>query len=172
MRSWQKRWFVLEGSRLIWYKDSKHYPREPRGYLELRGCFLIRGIYFRWKILSADSAADQEDYNRELAAADAGAMEQWLKALQQAIDEADSDMSMSQTKVRLCCPRESILLNTVQSHEAPLAHQPPMEAHNHHDRILSISSPNREAFRTDESMAEWLEVLGLERYGPAFEEAG
>ncbi|CAM9099951.1 unnamed protein product [Phaeothamnion confervicola] len=90
LRNWQRRWFVLEGARLIWYKDSKHYPREPRGFLELRGCFIVRGLYLRWKLLSADAAADQEDYNRELSARDAADMEAWLRALQDAIDGADT----------------------------------------------------------------------------------
>jgi serine/threonine protein kinase len=60
MKNWQKRWFVLEGTKLIWYKDSKQYPKEPRGFLELRGCFIVRGLFFRWKILNADGSADQE----------------------------------------------------------------------------------------------------------------
>lgn len=29
------------------YKESKAYPREPRGYLELKGCFLVKGEYLR-----------------------------------------------------------------------------------------------------------------------------
>ncbi|CAM9837909.1 unnamed protein product [Chrysoparadoxa australica] len=89
LKNWQKRWFVLEGSRLIWFKDSRHYPRDPRGFLELKGCFIVRGLYFRWKVLSADGKSDQEDYNREFSAKDAGDMDQWLKAMQEAIESAD-----------------------------------------------------------------------------------
>ncbi|CAN0328799.1 unnamed protein product, partial [Laminaria digitata] len=84
LRNWQKRWFVLEGSKLIWYRDSRAYPREPRGFLELKGCFLVKGSLQRWKILSADVAAEQDDYNREIGAKTAKDMDSWLKSLQEA----------------------------------------------------------------------------------------
>lgn len=34
------------------YKDSKSYPREPRGYLELKGCFLVKGQYLRYVLVN------------------------------------------------------------------------------------------------------------------------
>lgn len=38
---------------------------------------------FRWKILSADAAAEQDDYNREIGAKTAKDMEKWLRSLQE-----------------------------------------------------------------------------------------
>lgn len=37
----------------------------------------------RWKILSADASAEQDDYNRALAAKEKDDMEGWLKSLQE-----------------------------------------------------------------------------------------
>lgn len=40
-------------------------------------------VFSRWKILSADASAEQDDYNRAFSAKEKGDMEGWLKSLQE-----------------------------------------------------------------------------------------
>jgi len=147
---------VLEGTKLIWYKDSRSFPKEPRGYLELKGCFIVRGLYFRWKILSADQKASQDDYNRDFSAKDVLDMEQWLTALQTAIDAADTGENL---------PTEQQL-------------SPPFNSHNlsfeQLDRGISIRSGEPVCWSNlrTQSVDDWLESLNLSRLSKNFEEGG
>eukprot|EP00903_Cladosiphon_okamuranus_P018790 g17286.t1 len=147
LKNWQKRWFVLEGSRLIWYRDSKSYPRDPRGFLELKGCFLVKGSSQRWKILSADAAAEQDDYNREIGAKTAKDMENWLKSLQEAIDGADTGEGPA-----------GVTLPVLNSDEQEL------------DRHLYHGT--KTGYRTDMTVEAWLDSLGLGSLAEAFFAAG
>ncbi|CAM9666824.1 unnamed protein product, partial [Ascophyllum nodosum] len=147
LKNWQKRWFVLEGSKLIWYKDSKSYPREPRGFLELKGCFLVKGSAQRWKILSADATAEQDDYNREIGAKTLQDMNGWMKSLQEAIDGADTGEGPA-----------GIMLPVLRDQEKEL------------DRHLYHAT--KDGYRTDMSVQDWLESLGLGFLTEAFLSAG
>ncbi|CAM9859833.1 unnamed protein product [Ectocarpus sp. 6 AP-2014] len=147
LKNWQKRWFVLEGSKLIWYRDSKAYPRDPRGFLELKGCFLVKGSSQRWKILSADATAEQDDYNREIGAKTAKEMESWFKSLQEAIDGADTGEGPA-----------GVTLPSLDSEEQEL------------DRLLYHGT--KAAYRTDISVEAWLDSRGLGSLAEAFTSAG
>ncbi|KAG5192650.1 LISK family protein kinase [Tribonema minus] len=158
LKNWQRRWFVLEGTKLIWYKDSKNYPKEPRGYLELRGCFIVRGLFFRWKILNADGAADQEDYNRELAAKDAGEMEQWLTALQNAMDAADTGEGLPPKLENALASVTGTGISRRESVEGGVGGRG--------ERVVSIS------LNSIIPKGFWLATVGLTHLAPAFEQAG
>ncbi|CAN0358393.1 unnamed protein product, partial [Ectocarpus fasciculatus] len=147
LKNWQKRWFVLEGSKLIWYRDSKAYPRDPRGFLELKGCFLVKGSSQRWKILSADATAEQDDYNREIGAKTAKEMESWFKSLQEAIDGADTGEGPA-----------GVTLPTLDSDEQELDHL--------------LYHGTKAAYRTDMSVEAWLDSRGLGSLAEAFLAAG
>ncbi len=163
LRNWQKRWFVLEGSRLLWYKSIDGYPWEPRGFLELRGCFLVRGLYFRWKILSVDNEADQEEYNRELAAISAVDMEMWLKALQVAIDDADTVRDDSHDKLNKGSGLpDAVNYRVVNSDQKNSKHQ----------RILTNFSHDTSTFRYNLTVGDWLNGLGVPELLPSFQKEG
>ncbi len=167
LRNWQKRWFVLEGSRLVWYKSIDGYPWEPRGFLELRGCFLVRGLYFKWKILSIDNKADQEEYNRELAAISAVDMEMWLKALQAAIDDADAVRDDSHNKLNK--GSSSGVLPDASNYRA--VHSDGKNSK--HRRILSTPlSRDASTFRYNLTVGDWLNGLDLSELLPSFQRAG
>lgn len=158
LKSFQTRWFVLEGTRLIWYKESKNYPKEPRGFLELRGCFIVRGRFFRWKILSADGAADQEDYNRELSADSAPEMEAWLAALQEAIDQGDTVEGIPHTR------SNSDVLKPGDEGELPFD--------NRKSLLPQWDAISSGGFYVGQTVEKWLEELQLRHLYPVFASKG
>ncbi len=160
LRNWQKRWFVLEGSRLVWYKSIDGYPWEPRGFLELKGCFLARGLYFKLKILSVDSKADQEEYNRELAATCADDMEMWLRALQVAIDDADAVRDDSYDHPNKGSGGDGLPDAAVVRLNKP---------NSKHERILSHEAST---FHYNLTVGGWLNELGVPELLPSFQKEG
>ena len=97
-RNWKKRWFELRDGCLSWYalQTDPSDGKEPRGTIELRGCFVERAhpTFHRWQILNVDDTAqtvnDTRLYNREIAAANEPEMRLWIAQIQTAIDAADA----------------------------------------------------------------------------------
>eukprot|EP00301_Raphidiophrys_heterophryoidea_P002133 c10998_g1_i1.p1 GENE.c10998_g1_i1~~c10998_g1_i1.p1 ORF type:complete len:857 (-),score=212.59 c10998_g1_i1:398-2911(-) len=133
LRLWRKRWFVLDPAEgiLSWYNSPEEEGRgQGRGSLSLKRTVLVRGIGFRFQILRSEDVADGHESrmvneNRELGAANAEVLADWLLALQKVI----SAWELQATELGKEGRRDSIVndvpgLGTVSQNHIPASPEP------------------------------------------------
>ncbi|XP_029792077.1 pleckstrin homology domain-containing family H member 2 [Suricata suricatta] len=77
VKSWKRRWFVLKGGELLYYKSPSDVIRKPQGHIELSAtCSILRGDNKQTVQLTT------EKHTYYLTADSPNILEEWIKVLQ------------------------------------------------------------------------------------------
>ncbi|XP_035301239.1 pleckstrin homology domain-containing family H member 2 isoform X2 [Cricetulus griseus] len=77
VKTWKRRWFVLKGGELLYYKSPSDVIRKPQGHIELNAsCSIIRGNNKQTVQLTT------EKHTYYLTADSPNLLEEWIKVLQ------------------------------------------------------------------------------------------
>uniref|UniRef100_A0A8C2UVL9 Pleckstrin homology domain-containing family H member 2 n=1 Tax=Chinchilla lanigera TaxID=34839 RepID=A0A8C2UVL9_CHILA len=79
-KTWKRRWFVLKGGELLYYKSPSDVIRKPQGHIELSAsCSILRGDNKQTVQLTT------EKHTYYLTADSPNILEEWIKVLQNAL---------------------------------------------------------------------------------------